>query len=84
MEILDEMEPARRGPFYGSFGWIGWDGDCEMNLMIRTAILSRSRRKLAIQVGSGIVADSDPAREYDESLHKARALLSAANTARKF
>lgn len=84
MEILDEMEPARRGPFYGSFGWIGWDGDCEMNLMIRTAILSRSQRKLAIQVGSGIVADSDPAREYDESLHKARALLSAANTARKF
>lgn len=75
MEILDEIEPAARGPFYGSAGWMGFDGDGEMNLLIRTALIHKG--KIALQVGSGIVADSDPKKEYEESLHKARALLAA-------
>lgn len=78
MNILDELEPVRRGPFYGSFGWIGYGGDCEMNLLIRTALLPKNAKSIVIQAGSGIVADSDAAREFEESGHKARALLAAA------
>jgi para-aminobenzoate synthetase component 1 len=89
MEILDEIEPAARGPFFGSAGWIGWQGDAEMNILIRTAVIQelavrgsrfavgKKTSKIYIQAGSGIVADSDPEREYEESLHKARALLEA-------
>lgn len=75
MEILDELEPVARSLFFGSCGWIGFQGDGEINLLIRTAI--KSKGTLNIQVGSGIVADSDPELEFQESLHKARALLEA-------
>lgn len=75
MEILDQIEPAARGPFFGGAGWIGYQGDGEMNLLIRTALIKNG--KATLQVGSGIVADSDPAKEFDESSHKARALLAA-------
>ncbi len=78
VNILDELEPVRRGPFYGSFGWIGYDGNCEMNLLIRTALLPKNTGTLVIQAGSGIVADSDASREFEESRHKAQALLAAA------
>ncbi len=79
MEILDESEPLRRGPFFGSVGWIGFQGDGAFNLLIRSALFRRGRngRKIYIQAGSGIVADSDPEQEYEESLHKARALALA-------
>jgi anthranilate/para-aminobenzoate synthase component I len=75
MEIIDELEPVRRGPYTGSFGYIGWNGDLDMNIIIRTLILSGKLGYL--QVGAGIVADSDPALEYEETLHKAEAFFSS-------
>lgn len=75
MEIIDELEPVRRGPYTGSFGYIGWNGDMDLNIIIRTLVLSGSKGYL--QVGAGIVADSDPAQEYEETLHKAQAFFSS-------
>jgi anthranilate/para-aminobenzoate synthase component I len=75
MERIQRLEAQRRGPYTGSLGWIGFSGDMTMNILIRTFFLDKT--KLAFPVGAGIVADSDPRREYDETLHKARALLHA-------
>ncbi len=75
MEIIDELEPVERGIYTGSLGYLGFDGDMELNIVIRTLILKKSRGFL--QVGAGIVYDSDPRREYEETLHKAEALLRA-------
>jgi para-aminobenzoate synthetase component I len=73
MEIIAELEPTRRGPYCGSIGYVGFDGSMDTSIVIRTmAILGR---QLTFQVGGGIVADSDPASEYDETLTKARALI---------
>jgi para-aminobenzoate synthetase component 1 len=73
MEIIAELEPNRRGPYCGSIGYIGFDGAMDTSIVIRTmAILGR---QLSFQVGGGIVADSDPGAEYDETLTKARALI---------
>jgi para-aminobenzoate synthetase component I len=73
MEIIAELEPTRRGPYCGCIGYIGFDGSMDTSIVIRTmAILGR---QLTFQVGGGIVADSDPAAEYEESLTKARALI---------
>jgi anthranilate/para-aminobenzoate synthase component I len=74
MEIIDELETVRRGAYTGSFGWIAGDG-LDMNIIIRTLV--RVGDRLYLQVGGGIVADSDPQREYDETLHKARGMLRA-------
>lgn len=75
MEIIDELEPVRRGPYTGSLGYIGWNGDLDLNIIIRSLILSRDKGYL--QVGAGIVADSDPAKEYEETLQKAQAFFAA-------
>jgi para-aminobenzoate synthetase component I len=75
MEILADLERAPRGPFYGAAGWIAPDGDMELNILIRTALFRKGR--MSLRVGAGIVADSDPAREWEETLHKAGALLAA-------
>jgi aminodeoxychorismate synthase component I len=75
MEIIEELEPVRRGPYTGSLGYLSWSGDSDLNIIIRTLVLTRERGYL--QVGAGIVADSDPAREYDETLYKAQALMTA-------
>lgn len=75
MEIIEELEPVRRGLYTGSFGYIGWNGDLDLNIIIRTLVLSGERGYL--QVGAGIVADSEPAREYEETLHKAQAFFSS-------
>ncbi|HBS36456.1 MAG TPA: anthranilate synthase component I, partial [Parvularcula sp.] len=75
MEIIDELEPVRRGPYTGSFGYLGWNGDLDLNIIIRTLVLSGEKGYL--QVGAGIVADSDPLREYEETLHKAQAFFSS-------
>ena len=75
MEIIEELEPVRRGPYTGSFGYIGWNGDLDLNIIIRTLILQG--KKGYLQVGAGIVADSDPAKEYEETLHKAQAFFSS-------
>ncbi|HZC82222.1 MAG TPA: anthranilate synthase component I family protein, partial [Nitrospiraceae bacterium] len=75
MEIIEELEPIRRGPYTGSFGYIGWNGDLDLNIVIRTLIWCRGKGYL--QVGAGIVADSDPVKEYEETLQKAQAFFSA-------
>ncbi len=75
MEIIEELEPVRRGPYTGSLGYLSWSGDLDLNIIIRTLVLTGGRAYL--QVGSGIVADSDPASEYNETLYKAEALMQA-------
>jgi para-aminobenzoate synthetase component 1 len=73
MEIIAELEPTVRGPYCGSLGWIGFDGQMDTNILIRT--FTAGRGWVQFPVGGGIVADSDPAREYEETLHKAAGLL---------
>ena len=75
MEILDQLEPHRRGPYTGSMGYLSWSGDMDLNIIIRTLVLKDHRGYL--QVGAGIVADSDPYKEYEETLLKAEALFHA-------
>jgi para-aminobenzoate synthetase component 1 len=77
MEIIAELEPARRGPYCGAIAWLGWDGALDSSIVIRT--LAAVGRDLVAQAGGGIVADSDPAAEYAETLVKARPLLQAAD-----
>ena len=74
MEIIDELETVRRGPYTGSFGWIA-ERTLDLNIVIRTLV--RRGDRLFLQVGGGIVADSVPAREYRETLHKAAGMLRA-------
>jgi anthranilate/para-aminobenzoate synthase component I len=73
MEIIDELEPIRRGPYTGSIGYIGFSGSMDFNIIIRTFVIKGDRAY--VQVGAGIVADSDPEREYYETLKKAEALI---------
>jgi len=73
MEIIDETEPTARGPYTGSIGYIGIDGNVCLNIAIRTIIIAG--RKAFAQAGGGIVADSDPQAEWAETITKARALL---------
>lgn len=75
MEIIEELEPVRRGPYTGSIGWIDYNGNMEFNITIRT--LMTMNQIGYIQAGAGIVIDSDPLREYLESLSKAKALWKA-------
>ena len=75
MEIIAELEPTARGPYCGSLGFIGFDGSMDTNILIRT--FTAGRGWLQFPVGGGIVADSDPHREYEETLHKAAGLLTA-------
>ena len=73
MEIIAELEPAARGPYCGSLGYIGFDGRMDTNILIRTLTLGRGW--VQFPVGGGIVADSEPQREYEETWHKAEGLL---------
>jgi anthranilate/para-aminobenzoate synthase component I len=73
MEIIDELEPLRRGPYTGSIGYLGFSGALDFNIIIRTFIIKND--SAYVQAGAGIVADSDPDREYDETLRKAEALV---------
>ncbi|MBI3994572.1 MAG: anthranilate synthase component I family protein [Nitrospirae bacterium] len=75
MEIIEELEPVVRGPYTGSFGYISLAGELDLNLIIRTFVIKNNRAY--VQVGGGIVADSEPEREYQETLYKAEALLNA-------
>ena len=75
MEIIDELEPARRGPYAGAVGYFDRGGDMEMCIAIRT--LMQSGRRISVQAGAGLVYDSRPASEYQETLSKARALFTA-------
>jgi para-aminobenzoate synthetase component 1 len=75
MEILEELEDVRRGPYCGAAGWFGHDGDLRLNILIRTLCVIDG--EVSFHVGGGVVADSDPAAEYEETLVKARALVAA-------
>ncbi len=75
MEIIDELEPSRRGLYTGSIGYFQPNGDIDWNIVIRTLIFNRG--KGSFQVGAGIVHDSDPEREYAETLAKGEALMHA-------
>ena len=75
MEIIEELEPVRRSIYTGSLGWIGYNGDMELNITIRTMLAKDG--KAYVQAGAGIVIDSVPEREYKESLKKAAALWKA-------
>lgn len=75
MEIIDELEPTQRNLYTGSIGYIGFNGDADLNIVIRTIVAKD--QKAYFQVGGGIVWDSDEVSEYEETLHKARALMRA-------
>ncbi|MCK4601225.1 MAG: chorismate-binding protein, partial [Phycisphaerae bacterium] len=75
MEIIDEMEPTRRGPYAGAVGYVDFGGNMDTCIALRTMVISGG--KVHVQVGAGIVADSQPAREYAETINKAKALLRA-------
>ena len=75
LEILEMLEPVRRQLYTGSLGYVSYTGDMDMNLLIRTAFVSGDTAHF--HAGAGIVADSDPTREYEETLHKAQALFLA-------
>jgi anthranilate synthase component 1 len=79
MEIIEEMETTRRGPYGGAIGYLGFNGNMDACITIRTIMI---RGETAyVQAGAGIVADSDPEFEYEESLQKAEALLQAISEA---
>jgi anthranilate synthase component 1 len=72
MELIHELEPEGRGAYTGSCGYLGFDGSMDLNILIRTIVLQGS--EWSFHVGAGIVADSQPDREYQETLAKAEAL----------
>jgi para-aminobenzoate synthetase component 1 len=75
MEIIDELEPTKRSVYTGNIGYIGFDGRADLNIAIRTMLLAEGR--VSLQVGGGIVADSEPEAEYQETLDKGRAMFRA-------
>jgi anthranilate/para-aminobenzoate synthase component I len=75
MEIIDELEPVRRGPYTGSLGYLGFSGVMDMNIVIRSFVVKNGYAY--VQAGAGIVADSDPEREYHETIKKAEALIAS-------
>ena len=79
MEIIDELEPSRRGIYSGAVGYLGFNGDMDLAIAIRTAVIKDGR--LYVQAGAGIVADSVPKSEWVETQNKARAVLRAAEMA---
>ncbi len=79
MEIIDELEPVKRGIYAGAVGYLGFHGDMDLAIAIRTALIKDGT--LHVQAGAGIVADSDPASEWQETQNKARAVLRAAELA---
>jgi anthranilate synthase component 1 len=79
MEIIDEFEPTRRGPYAGAVGYVDFGGNMDTCIALRTMVIAGG--KVYIQAGAGIVADSVPDREYDETINKARALLRAIEVA---
>ena len=79
MEIINEFEPMRRNVYAGAVGYINWYDDTDLAIAIRTAVIKDGM--LHVQAGAGIVADSDPGREWEETMNKGRALIAAVNSA---
>jgi len=82
MEIIEELEPVRRGPYGGAVGYLDFDGNLDVAIAIRTAVFAGG--VLHVQAGAGIVADSDPSAEADECENKARALMRAVDAAAEY
>ena len=82
MEIIDELEPEKRGLYAGGVGYFSAGGDMDMCIALRTAVVKDE--KLYIQAGAGIVYDSDPESEYQETVSKSRAIRAAAEEAGRF
>jgi anthranilate synthase component 1 len=76
MEIIDELEPSKRGVYGGAVGYLSWHGDMDTAIAIRTAVIAGG--KLHVQAGAGVVADSVPELEWEETMNKARAMFRAA------
>ncbi len=81
MEIIDELEPVKRGPYAGSVGYVGYSGNMDTCITIRTLIMKEGM--VYVQAGAGIVADSVPELEYAETVNKARAMMEAVDTAER-
>lgn len=84
MEIIHELEPERRGPYSGAYGYYDFEGQLNSAIAIRTMIVrpqSADQHLVSVQAGAGLVADSDPEQEYEETLNKARGLLEAIHIA---
>jgi len=79
MEIINELEPVKRNIYAGAVGYISWHDDTDLAIAIRTAVIHEG--KLHVQAGAGIVADSDAAKEWEETRDKGRALITAVNRA---
>ena len=75
MEIIDELEPVKRGIYSGAVGYIGWQGNMDTAIAIRTAVVKDGM--LHVQAGAGIVFDSDPVKEWEETMSKSRAVIHA-------
>jgi anthranilate synthase component 1 len=75
MEIIEELEPVRRGPYAGTVGYVSFSGNLDTCITIRTVLFARG--SAMIQAGAGIVADSDPESEYEETMNKARGMRRA-------
>jgi len=76
MEIIQELEPVKRGIYGGAVGYLGWDGNMDTAIAIRTAVIKDGT--VHVQAGAGVVADSVPASEWTETMTKARAMMNAA------
>ena len=81
MEIIDELEPVKRGVYSGAVGYISWNGNMDTAIAIRTAVIKD--KILHIQAGAGIVADSVPKNEWDATMNKGRAIFKAVSLAEK-
>lgn len=79
MEIIDELEPVARGPYTGSVGFITPSDECQFNILIRTLAIDKTTEKGYVQVGGGIVADSNAEYEYQENLRKGKAIMDEIN-----
>jgi len=79
MEIIEELEPSRRGPYGGSFGYLAYDGHMDVALTLRTIVVAAGQ--IHIQAGAGVVYDSVPSNEYQECLNKAQAMVKAVRLA---
>jgi anthranilate synthase component 1 len=82
MEIIDELEPVRRGVYAGAVGYFSYTGNTDTAIALRTLVVRNGR--VHIQAGGGVVADSDPGAEFEESVNKARAMIRALSAAREF
>ena len=80
MQIIDELETVRRGPYAGAVGYVDFSGNMDTCIALRTLVITPAedgKHRVDAQVGAGIVADSEPAMEYQETLNKAQGMLSA-------